>query len=294
MLWHKRPPKPEPAGERGAIGPAEVPLAFDAGLFQRYFSELQKLAEADEGIEAYLAGLNAKQRLFADTLGPGRIQAIGLEQIEAVLDRVFTARRRIFPALEKMGETRTRAAVEDLLHGREPLAQRMQAFAGFLPAEPGDDRESIKAARKLGRAAFDFAAELLHFSDPVKYPLMTRWVWDQGTMSGALREFIAGSDQLADVPLGGSPEMFEGARQWFADRIAEAGIYRDVPFWIDLTLAQAYTTYLRSMAEGNLGGDFGRGAKPQEQLRKLLGIEAARKDGRSRVKRQDSASRIDD
>ncbi|MBI2226189.1 MAG: hypothetical protein HYU44_14845, partial [Betaproteobacteria bacterium] len=43
--------------------------------------------------------------------------------------------------------------------------------------------------------------------------------------------------------------------------------------------------YLRSVAEGNLGADFGRGTTPGEQLAKLLGIDRARRTGASRVKK---------
>ncbi len=78
---------------------------------------------------------------------------------------------------------------------------------------------------------------------------------------------------------------FEGARAWLAEQIAEQGLYKDVPFWIDLVQAQAYSEYFRSMAEGMLSADFGRGITPQEQLKKFLGIDAERKAGQSRVKR---------
>jgi hypothetical protein len=114
-------------------------------------------------------------------------------------------------------------------------------------------------------------------------------VWDQSTQSGSLREFIRGNDAMREIPLTNAPEIFEGARIWFADQLRTEGIYRDLPLWIDLMLAQAYTHYLRSVAEGNLGADFGRGAKPQEQLAKLLGIDRARRSGLSRVKKDSLA-----
>jgi len=51
---------------------------------------------------------------------------------------------------------------------------------------------SRRAARGYPRApaAWDFAAEVLHFHAPERYPLMTRWVWDETTQSGALRELV--------------------------------------------------------------------------------------------------------
>jgi Cft2 family RNA processing exonuclease len=79
--------------------------------------------------------------------------------------------------------------------------------------------------------------------------------------------------------------MFEGARVWLAAQISEQGLYRDVPFWVDLVMAKAYSEYFRSMAEGMLSADFGRGTTPAEQLKKFLGIDQLRKSGQSRVKR---------
>lgn len=285
MLWFKKPSKATQEVERDLIAPAELPVPLDAGLFQQHLAALQQASEPEGGVEAYLAGLAAKQALFAAALTRDRIDVLDLEKVEILLDTVFPARRRIFPVLEAMGEAALQEAVQALLYGAAPLAQRLQEFVEALPVPTGLGRESVKAAGKLKRAGFDFAAELLHFLDPEKYPLMARWVWDQTTVSGALREFIRGNDQMPEIALGTSPEMFEGARAWLAQRIAEQGIFREVHFWIDLVLAQAYVTYLRSVAEGNLGGDFGRGAKPGEQLRKLLGIDAPRKDGKLRVKK---------
>jgi hypothetical protein len=208
-----------------------------------------------------------------------------LDEIESLLDHVFSARRRLYPALEAAGAAKVRAALVRLAHAGLPVAERLQTLVDAIPGAAGMDRASIKAANKLRRAAWDFAAELLHFGDPDKFPLMTRWVWDESTQSGALREFIRGNDAMKDIPLTNAPEMFEGARAWLTDQLRTEGIYRDLPLWIDLMLAQAYTNYLRAVAEGGLGGDFGRGTTPQEQLAKLLGIDRARRSGLSRVKK---------
>ena len=117
--------------------------------------------------------------------------------------------------------------------------------------------------------ARDFAAELLHFSNPVAHPLATRWTRD------AVREF-AGSDSVPDA---------HEARDWLLERIAGQGIYRDRHWWADLVLATAYVGYFRAMTGGTLGSDFTRAATPEEQLRKLLGIDAERPGGRSRVRK---------
>ena len=254
------------------IIPAELPLALEATLFRHHCGKLLEIAAQDGSIESYLAALRAKQHVFAETLARAAVSAA---DIEVLLGCVFTARRRVYPALERIGIPRAAALLKDLASGALPPAERLQTFVDAMPGAAGMDRESVKAAAKVRRAAWDFAAEALHFSDPVKYPLMSRWVWDEATQSGALREFVRGNDAIRDIPFNNSPETFEGARVWLAARIAEEGIYRDVPLWIDLVQAQAYTTYFRSFTEGSLGADFARGVTPNEQLKKLLGIDAA-------------------
>lgn len=286
MLWFKK--------QSGAtalpvttdqIRPAELPLALDRDLFKLYFTRMLATVELDGGIEAYLASLGAKHQAYADLLAQPRIERLTLDDMELLLDRVFTARRRVFPALESMGAACAAALIGELLYGTAPLGSRIQGFVDAMPGAEGMGRDSIHAADKVRRAAWDFACEMVHFSDPVKHPLMSRWVWDQSTQSGALREFIRGSDAMGEIPFNNTPELFEGGRRWLAEQIAEQGIYRDIPYWIDLVLAEAYTTYFRSVTEGSLGADFGRGGPAYEQLRKLLGIDASRAEGRTRVKK---------
>ncbi len=286
MLWFKKQPEaaalPATADQ---VRPAELPLALDRDLFKLYFTRLLATVEQDGGIEAYLASLGAKHHAYAELLERPRIERLTLDDLELLLDRVFTARRRVFPALESMGTACAAALIGELLYGTAPLSQRIQGFVDAMPGAEGMGRDCINAAAKVRRAAWDFAAELVHFSDPVKYPLMSRWVWDQSTQSGALREFIRAADATGEIPFNNTPELFEGGRRWLAERIAEQGIYRDIHFWIDLVLAEAYTTYFRSVTEGSLGADFGRGGPPYEQLRKLLGIDTPRGEGHSRVKK---------
>lgn len=284
LWWPKRVEKGAPVA-LDDIAPTQLPVELDSVLFKLHFGRLLETTALDGGIEGYLGALGAKQRGFAAALAGERSERLTLSGIEALLDRVFTARRRIFSAIEALGEARVGALIENLVQGADSLAPRMQAFVDAMPGATGTDRESIKAAAKLRRAAWDFAAELVHFADPVRYPLMTRWVWDRTTQSGALREFVRGGDALLEISFTNEPAQFEAGRGWLAECIAGEGIYRDVPLWIDLTLAQAYTTYVRSMTDGSLGADFGRGAPAHEQLKKLLGIDVARANGRTRVRK---------
>jgi hypothetical protein len=255
--------------------PLPLPVPLDAGLFQRHFDALLEAAAADGGVEAYLAALAAKREVFAGARTLAQVAAPGLDEVEALLALVFTARRRLYPALEALGEERLAGLMNALWFGASPVGDRLQHFVDAMPGAADGDRAHLKAAAQLRRAARDFAAEVLHFAETDRYPLMTRWVWDEATQSGALREFIRGNDAMREVPFSNAPGLFEAARRWLAEQIAAQGIYRDEALWVDLLQAQAYLGYFRSMTEGSLGADFGRGVPPQEQLKRLLGIDAA-------------------
>ena len=286
MLWFKKQPNSTIAeSDPDLIIPAELSVALDPGQFQQRYSALKHIAEEDAGIEVYLTSLEAKHQLFHALLNEDTIDQLTMIDVEALLETVFSARRRVYPTYAQLGLAATKEAMRELLYGKTALMDRLQSFSEMVYVDDTSDKETRKAASKNRRAAFDFGAELLHFNNPIKYPLMTRWVWDQNTVSGALREFIRGNDTLPDVPLGNSPEMFEGARTWLAAQLAEQGLYKDVHYWVDLVQAQAYAEYFRSMAEGMLSADFGRASGPADHIKKFLGIDSPAKEGLSRVRR---------
>ena len=239
-------------------------LQLDAERFAKHFSEFVALADAGPGLQAYVELLEAKHRLFAAALAaPARID---LQGAEALLESVFTARRKLFPLIEALGSAGFSERVARLLGGDSTV----EAFCDSLhyPQERA-------AHRKLRGAAHDFAAELLHFSDPRAHPLRTRWVWDSASASGALRE-------LTNQGYAGAIDH-AAARGWLYERFAEQGIWREQHWLADLVLAMAYVGYFRAMTGGVLGSDFTRSSSPDEQLRKLLGVDSGGR--RSRVRK---------
>jgi hypothetical protein len=274
MLWARKRPAEAVPRSAAVIVAAELPLALDAGLFKQHFAALLDAATACGGVDRCLELLVAKQELCAATLTAARERDLESEEIGRVLGFVFTARRHLLPALDELGAQRRAGLIRDLGDVAVPLTSRLQRFVDAMPGARSMDRADVNAAARLRRAAWNFAAEMVHFGDPVRFPLISRWVWDSASQSGALREFVRGNDAMREIPFDNSAELHEGARAWLSGRIAERGIYRDLPLWIDLVLGQAYVGYLRSMANGSLGGEFARGAAPHEQLTKLLGIDS--------------------
>jgi hypothetical protein len=271
MLWARKRVTDVPATRAGIV-PATLSVALDDGLFERHFKALLAAAEDREGIEAWLGALGEKKRRLAVAMAEGNLPRL--------IDLTFGARRKLG---QLAGDDDLAKAVAALRDEAAPLEARIGATVAAMPSSAGASRDERRADARLRRAAHDLSAEILHFLDPVQVPLMTRWVWDRATMSGSLRELVAGGETMRDLPLENTPGTYEAARLWVQERIAAQGIYRDVHFWADLVLAAAYGHYFRAMTGGTLGADFQRATHPSEQITGLLGID--------RILREAEASR---
>lgn len=175
-------------GNAEHIVPASLPINLDKGLLKQSFYELEAAFEGQQGLAALVSSLAEKTASFRRLLLEDQ-QPLTDARMVHLVEQMFTARRKIWPVIEEQGAARVGEVMRDLLGGHGDLAQRMMRFEEALPA-----------TGKAKRVIRDMGAELLHFSDPERYPLMTRWVWDQSTNSGAVREFIRGGDYLTDFP----------------------------------------------------------------------------------------------
>ena len=285
MLWFKRQPDQSKGigGDAEVVTPTPLAIELDARIFDSKFAVLLESLGETGGIDPFLEALNTKSRLFQRSLNPAEIKSLDMDKVELLLETVMPARKRLWPALQAMGAPRTIDAVSELLYGKDELEERLLAFVDTVRDDPHADKKTNK---KLKRAAHDFGAELLHFRAPERYPLMTRWVWDKSTLSGALRELMKGGDTLNSIPVGAEPGAYEAGRMWVAERLAEKGVYRDPHFVVDIFFAHAYADYMRAMSSGMglMNADFGAKNDPLEIVRKLLGIDEARRK-ESRVKK---------
>lgn len=281
MLWFgKQAESAQGADDPTVIRPAKLEVEFDSSIASGKLQVLlDELGEFEGGLETVLGALRTKQELMQKAFPAVRTADWGLsrEAFQIVLSAVFPARRKLAAFFGELDASRVEELVDTLVYGHGSVTERMCAFCDIVPAERKKER----------RAIWDLAAEILHFRDPEGIPLMTRWVWDEATASGALREFIRGNDGMPEIPLNNRPETYEGARSWFAEALAEAGFYRDLPFLIDLLLAQAYADYVKAMSNG-LGmvqAEFGGNQHPLEFVLKLLGVDVG---GRSSAQGADA------
>lgn len=285
MLWFKKQTAEDIAFDFDEIEPANLKIALDEVICSQKLQQLLNATEEKGGVDAYIEALKSKQKMFSSVLSYDNIDALSSEGVEVLLDTVFTARRKLPDSLSKVPNEVIVKQIKHLLYGKQSIIDRMEQFVALFV---GADEKPDGKTKKVQRAAWDFSAELMHFASPEKFPLMSRWVWNEKETSGALREFIRGGDTMRDVTFGERPADFEASRVWFAQQLGQQGFYRDIHYLIDLLVAQAYAEYILSMSSGMgmFGPQFGNAElQPLELVVKLLGIEPARKNDAMRLKK---------
>ena len=252
------------------------------------FESLVDAAEATGGVERYVGALALKASLFEEVLGKGRVGDMSETEFLDIAAFVTPARRKVGAWLAHNGFASLHARLKDLLEGWSDINtadDRMTAFAGGFPR----DRDH--------RWVRDFGAEVLHFTAPERYPLMTRWMWDAEVNTGVLRE-IWHSDDGADpsaIPAGDDFATFATLREELEGFLTDNGVFRDMPFYVDLLCAHVYAGYINDKGGQYLRGDFCGQAKEDSMAhtRRLLGLDAVdTESGRTRLKLIDGEAHV--
>jgi hypothetical protein len=192
-----------------------------------------------------------------------------------------TVRRRIGRYAQPEAFDFMKGQVANLLGKSDDADGRIAAFCAAFP----DDRDH--------RWVRDLAAELLHYADPERYPLMTRWVWDARANTGALREIWHGEEvDHMTIDIADRYATFVMLREELAQYLATNGVFRDVLFYIDVLLAQVYAGYIGERAGSYLRTDFATPEDPMLHTRRILGLDGIDERGRSKLKAADGRAEV--
>jgi hypothetical protein len=234
-------------------------------------------AEEQGGVEAYVGALKLKSEMFRDALAA----ELDLKTFRTLCAHMATVRRRIGAHAQPDSFPAMRERVLALISGSKGADARMAEFCAGFP----DDRDH--------RWVRDLAAELLHYGDPERHPLMTRWVWDARTNTGVLREIWHGEDvdnTTIDVP-DGYP-TFLALREELAQYLSTNGVFRDVLFYVDVLVAQVYADYIGERGGTYLRADFATAEDPMLHVRRILGLDGVNASGRTKLKAADGRAEI--
>ncbi len=260
--------------------PSRPVLDLSGPRLTRSLERLVNASEAHGGIEGYISGLRFKAELFQKALGPDNIDSLDEQTFIGLCAFMAPVRRRIGGWLADGDIETLRARLTALLDGDGSDVD--VRLATFVDAFPG--------GRKY-RWVRDLAAEVLHFVDPERCPLMARWIWDRQANTGVLREiwFADDIDSLTlDVP--DDHETFLVLREELSQFLADNGVFRDMIFYMDLLMAQIYGDYIAEQGGSFLRTDFSSEMDPLEFTRRMLGLDGIdAESGRTRVRLADGS-----
>jgi hypothetical protein len=238
-------------------------------------------SEAHGGIEQVVRALTLKSRLFASAMA--HPEDLDVQTFRDICPFMLTVRRRVGPYLQGAKFRDLRDAVVELFAGREDTAGTDARIAHFCARFPRD---------RAHRWVRDLAAELLHYAEIERYPLMCRWVWDAKANTGVLREIWHDDnvDHLV-IDVADGYATFVMLRQELSQFLSDNGVFRDVPFYVDLLCAQVYGQYIAAQGGSYLRADFSQPEDPTHHTRRLLGLDGVdARTGKSRLKTIDGAA----
>jgi len=246
---------------------APLPAAAMAGGDVDAPSAVEFMREAlikidEEDIGAIAALLVRKRDVLAPWLAAASLERRTADAVRPILGRVFATRRRSDQILVVAGAPILADAIRELVHGRAPITERFQRFGAAIP---GLD---VPVVREL-------AGECLHFADPERYWLWSRWMWDPATATGALPLVMVESFDFGG-PSDGAVYLRVGAATAAVIATADELGFRRMranPFVVDVYLAAIYGVYLYTVTRLRMTQEFNRVIPELPDLvRRLLGV----------------------
>lgn len=257
----------------------EMPVKLDLSgeILRNALEGLVSACEERGGIERYTYALEMRCEMFQESFSFTSPEAPDEETLQRLCSFMPTVRRRIAPYLENSDKYQLmRDAIIALLDGAEDTKTADERIDIFCKAFPKD---------KKHRWVRDLACEILHGTDPERYPLMCRWVWDTKTNTGILREawFCDNIDhKIIDVV--DNYETFITLRQELSQYLSDNGVYRDMLQHVDLLQAQLYSNYICEHGGTYIRADFSNPEDPTMHIRRLLGLDGVSAKGKSKLK----------
>ena len=262
---------------RSAIKPHEFecPVLELSGDILRVTLQMVVNGSEDQGgIERYIDAVKLKSSMFRQALVENDIADLDLETFKGLCMFMATVRRRVSEWLNEDSFIEMRAAIIDLFDDAEHVDNRIGRFCDRFPN--GKKHRWVK----------DLATELLHNADPERMPLMNRWVWDAKSNTGVIREIWHGDNvDHITIPVADGYGTYIMLREELSQFLSDNGIFRDVPFYVDLLCAQVYAQYICEQGGSYLRADFQAPEDPMQHTRRLLGLDGVQPgNGRTRLK----------
>jgi len=227
----------------------------------REFMQEARKQLSEQDLAAISEECARKAERFQAWFGDGRAAMLTAADLDAALASVFAARRRRTEILAAHGAS-LGGWVAELLEPGRPVVERFDGFSRRLTAAS----ETVRS---------DLAGEILHFTEPERYWLWTRWMWDPRVRTGALPLVTMEEVELEGTSAGDTYARVGQAVAFVHATGNAAGFTRaaDGPFAIDVFLASVYGVYMYTTLRMRMTQEFNQVVpKLPELCRRLLGV----------------------
>jgi hypothetical protein len=260
-----------------AISPHEIErpvLDLSADALRSALQAMVAGSEEHGGVERYVDAVKLKSDMFGQALEGIESGDLELETFKGLCTFMATVRRRISTWLNEDSFADIREALVELFDDNDSVDARVSRFCARFP----EDKEH--------RWVRDLATEVLHNSDPERFPLMNRWLWDARANTGVLRE-IWHADEVdhITIPVADGYGTFLMLREELSQFLTDNGFFRDILYYVDVLCAQVYAQYICEQGGSYLRADFSAPEDPMQHTRRLLGLDGVRPgDGKTKLK----------
>lgn len=228
----------------------------DTGAAEEFMQQVLGKVTAEE-LQDIADRAVRKAALFRSILGNPAEEAPPVEGVRRALGTMFGVRKKADFAVAAMGDDPARV-VQDLFALDRPLVDRIDGFVAAMSDSP---------------YATDIAGELLHFTDPERYWLWTRWMWDPRTETGALRLVTMDEFDLAAPSVGETYVRVGQAVAFVTETGRAVGFTGQPPFGIDVFLSCVYGIYMYTVLRMRMTQEFNAVVPALPELAgRLLGI----------------------
>lgn len=199
--------------------------------------ELIKIADA----------LEVKSEFFIERLSQERLNSMTESDLKEILNKIFSTRRKLKLVFEKYSFDQLKAGIQELLYSNLTVDQRFQNFL-----EQFDQLDIYMRC--------DVASEILHYTNPDKYWLWNRWLWDPVANTGALPLVTNEEFNLKGRSYG---EMYVnvGKAIAFVHSMAESAEFQFINrslFGTDVYLSSVYVIYAYTIFKIKMTDEFNK------------------------------------
>jgi hypothetical protein len=250
----------------GGAGPLSVGTTpeVDVPAAKELIEQIHQQVGVEE-LGALVHELEVKVATMRRLLAPDGFSA---DRVREALGWTFVGRRRGNAIIGARSDEDLKAWIAALLTEGVPVGTRLEGFCDAAgPIHPS--------------AAVELGTELLHFTDPDRNWLWSRWVWNAESRTGAL-PLLIGEDFDLDADGLGEAYARIGEALKALDESPEAGAFRrggGGRLGTDVLLACTYGVYMRTVLGLKMTQEFNALVPPMEQLvRRLLGTHHHREE----------------